>query len=76
MLVLLLLCELLVTNDMQPPGGTLDHQLWTCLFMKVYGNQQTMAGGDISLMGMTIHMCSCFIGATSGKLIGYHCDSL
>jgi hypothetical protein len=46
--VLLSLWELLMAHDMLPPGGTLEHLLWTCMFLKVYGNQLTlctMAGG-------------------------------
>jgi hypothetical protein len=47
-IVLLSLWELLMAHDMLPPGGTLEHLLWTCMFLKVYGNQRTlctMAGG-------------------------------
>jgi hypothetical protein len=34
-LVIVSLWELLVNNDLLPHGGTLEHLLWTCTFLKV-----------------------------------------
>jgi len=47
-LVSLSLWSLLVTHDVVPDGGTIEHLLWTLLFLKVYAKQGTLcalAGG-------------------------------
>jgi hypothetical protein len=41
-LVALSLWGLLLTTDLLPDGGTIDHLLWTLLFMKTYAKQKTM----------------------------------
>jgi hypothetical protein len=41
-LVALSLWGLLLTTDLLPEDGTLEHLLWTLMFMKVYAKQKTM----------------------------------
>ena len=47
-LVFLSLWSTLETADLLPDGGTIDHLLWTLLFLKMYSNQKalcSLAGG-------------------------------
>lgn len=47
-LIFLSLWNLLVTTDLLPSDGTIDHLLWTLLFMKTYAKQSvlcSMCGG-------------------------------
>ena len=47
-LVFLSLWSTLKTADLLPDGGTIDHLLWTLLFLKAYSNQKalcSLAGG-------------------------------
>jgi hypothetical protein len=41
-LVALTLWGMLLTTDLLPDDGTLEHLLWTLMFMKTYGKQKTL----------------------------------
>ena len=49
-LVALSLFGMLVTTSFLPEGGSLEHLMWTLMFMKVYGKERTRkvltGGGD------------------------------